>query len=98
MPPYFSTFYSLIHKIREQLSTMPISEHPQAPSPPLPRVKLAASYSYDNLTGWKSVRILRIGRGMYHDVRRRLPYYWSDIRDAWTYRTVASIIRMYFVK
>lgn len=35
---------------------------------------------------------------MYHDVRRRLPYYWSDIADAFTYRTVASIIRMYFVK
>lgn len=35
---------------------------------------------------------------MYHDVRRRLPYYWSDIRDAFTYRTIASIIRMYFVK
>ncbi|KAF4544152.1 Hco3- transporter family protein [Lasiodiplodia theobromae] len=34
---------------------------------------------------------------MYHDVKRRLPYYWSDITDAWTYRTVASTIRMYFV-
>lgn len=91
-------FHSLIHSIREQLSTMPTSEHPEAPSPPLPRDTLYASYTYDNLTGWKSMRILRIGRGMYHDVRRRLPYYWSDIRDAWTYRTVASIIRMYFVK
>jgi hypothetical protein len=35
---------------------------------------------------------------MYHDVRRRLPYYWSDIRDALTYRTISSTIRMYFVK
>ena len=35
---------------------------------------------------------------MYHDVKRRLPYYPSDITDALTYRTVASIIRMYFVK
>lgn len=77
---------------------MPASEQPEAPSQPLPTVKLDLSYTYDNLTGWKSVRVLRIGRGMYHDVRRRLPYYWSDIRDAWTYRTVASIIRMYFVK
>ncbi|KAK5805961.1 hypothetical protein VI817_000219 [Penicillium citrinum] len=57
----------------------------------------AVSYTYDNIKGWKSMRVLRIGRGMYHDVRRRLPYYCSDIRDAWTYRTVASIIRMYFV-
>lgn len=35
---------------------------------------------------------------MYHDVRRRLPYYWSDITDAFTHRTIASTIRMYFVK
>lgn len=76
---------------------MPSSDAAETPSP-LVKEKSAVSYTYDNLTGWKSVRVLRIGRGMYHDVRRRLPYYWSDIRDAWTYRTVASIIRMYFVK
>jgi hypothetical protein len=70
------------------------SEQPQ----PLTREKSSVSYSYENLTGWKSVRVLRIGRGMYHDVKRRFPYYWSDIRDAWTYRTVASIIRIYFIK
>lgn len=35
--------------------------------------------------------------GMYHDVRRRLPYYWSDITDAFTYRTLAATVRMYFV-
>lgn len=35
---------------------------------------------------------------MYHDVRRRLPYYLSDITDAFTYRTIASTVRMYFVK
>lgn len=34
---------------------------------------------------------------MYHDIRRRLPYYKSDITDAFTYRTVAGIIRIYFV-
>lgn len=55
-------------------------------------------YSFDGVTGWKGYRILRPFRGMYHDVRRRLPYYPSDISDAWTYRTVASIVRMYFVK
>lgn len=62
---------------------------------PLEREK---TYTYDGLQGWKSVRIFRLGRGMYHDVRRRLPYYRSDITDAFTYRTVASIVRMYFVK
>lgn len=65
---------------------------------PLTREKTAASYSYENVSGWKGVRFLRIGRGMYHDVRRRLPFYWSDISDALTYRTVASAVRMYFVK
>ncbi|KAI5796599.1 HCO3 transporter family protein [Geopyxis carbonaria] len=54
-------------------------------------------YSFDNVSGWRSIRILRPGRGMYHDVRRRAPYYRSDITDAWTYRTFASTVRMYFV-
>ncbi|KAA8912746.1 HCO3 transporter family-domain-containing protein [Sphaerosporella brunnea] len=53
-------------------------------------------YSWDNEVGWRRFRFLRPGRGMYHDVRRRLPYYWSDIADAWTYRTVASTVRIYF--
>ena len=34
---------------------------------------------------------------MYHDVRRRLPYYWSDIRDGFNYRTFSATIRIYFV-
>ncbi|KAK4075189.1 hypothetical protein Purlil1_12774 [Purpureocillium lilacinum] len=57
-------------------------------------VETKISYSYNNQRGWRRWRVLRPGRGMYHDVRRRLPYYWSDIRDAWTYRTVASTIRI----
>lgn len=64
----------------------------------LSRKNTSISYTYDNLTGWERLRPLRLFRGMYHDVRRRLPYYWSDIRDAFTYRTIASTIRMYFVK
>jgi len=55
-------------------------------------------YSWDGLTGWKSYRMLRPGRGMYHDVKRRLPYYWSDIKDGFTYRMFAATVRMYFVK
>jgi hypothetical protein len=66
--------------------------------PDLNRKASSISYTYDNLTGWRRLRPLRLFRGMYHDVRRRLPYYWSDIRDALTYRTIASTIRMYFVK
>lgn len=55
-------------------------------------------YSFDNARGWRRYRILRPGRGIYFDIKRRLPYYWSDIRDALTYRTFASTVRMYFVK
>lgn len=80
------------------MSTPVMSASPSEQEPPLSREKTAASYSYENVTGWKGVRCLRIGRGMYHDVRRRLPFYWSDISDALTYRTVASAVRMYFVK
>ncbi|OAQ99391.1 hypothetical protein LLEC1_05086 [Akanthomyces lecanii] len=55
------------------------------------------TYSYDMESGWRRWRLLRPGWGMYHDVKRRMPFYWSDITDAFTYRTVASTIRMYFV-
>lgn len=54
-------------------------------------------YTWDGLTGWKSYRTLRPFRGMYWDVRRRLPWYWSDIRDGWSYRTFAATIRIFFV-
>ncbi|QKD57865.2 HCO3 transporter family-domain-containing protein [Fusarium oxysporum Fo47] len=63
----------------------------------LTQEKTNLSYTYNNRRGWRRWRILHPGRGMYHDVKRRLPYYWSDIVDAFTYRTVASTIRMYFV-
>jgi hypothetical protein len=69
-----------------------------SPDQPLTREKSWLSYTYEGRKGWKSLRALNLFRGMYHDVCRRLPYYWSDIADAWTYRVVASTIRMYFVK
>ncbi|KAL2074334.1 hypothetical protein VTL71DRAFT_8112 [Oculimacula yallundae] len=56
-----------------------------------------SGYTFDGLTGWRKFRVLRPCRGMYHDIRRRLPYYKSDITDAFTYRTFASTVRMYFV-
>ncbi|GFF67994.1 putative transporter C543.05c [Aspergillus lentulus] len=68
-----------------------------SPDEPLTREKSWLSYTCEGRKKWKSLRALNLSRGMYHDVRRRLPYYWSDIADAWTYRVVASTIRMYFV-
>ncbi|KAG9508321.1 hypothetical protein J7337_001885 [Fusarium musae] len=63
----------------------------------LSKEKTNMSYSYNNRRGWRRWRIFHPGRGMYHDIKRRLPYYPSDITDAFTYRTVASTVRMYFV-
>lgn len=54
-------------------------------------------YKWPKGAGWRSWRPLMPGRGMYHDVRRRLPYYWSDIRDGFNYRTFAGSVRIYFV-
>lgn len=34
---------------------------------------------------------------MYWDVRRRLPYYWSDVVDGFNYRTMAGTVRIFFV-
>lgn len=37
-------------------------------------------------------------RGMYNDIRRRLPFYWSDWKDAWDYRVIPATVYMYFAK
>jgi hypothetical protein len=31
-----------------------------------------------------------VGRGMYLDVKRRIPYFASDWKDAWNYRVVPA--------
>lgn len=54
-------------------------------------------YEWDNQMGWKKWRPLRPFRGMYHDVRRRAPFYWSDVIDGLNYRTFAGTIRIFFV-
>ena len=43
---------------------------------------------------WK----VRLFRGMIDDVKRRLPFYWSDWRDAWDYRVIPATVYMYFAK
>lgn len=54
-------------------------------------------YTWQGLTGWKSYRMARPFRGMYWDLRRRIPYYWSDIVDGFNYRTCAGTVRIFFV-
>ncbi|KZF24152.1 hypothetical protein L228DRAFT_90514 [Xylona heveae TC161] len=41
---------------------------------------------------WK----IRLFRGMWNDVRRRIPYFLSDWTDAWDYRVVPATVYMYF--
>ena len=43
---------------------------------------------------WK----IRVFQGMINDLRRRVPFYWSDWKDAWDYRVVPATIYMYFAK
>lgn len=35
---------------------------------------------------------------MINDVKRRAPYYWSDLTDAWDYRIIPATVYMYFAK
>ena len=63
--------------------------HPIQPTKP---------YNFDDVRGWRAYRVLQPCKGMIHDVRRRLPYYWSDLYYSLTYRTFASTVRIYFVK
>ncbi|OCF39812.1 anion transporter [Kwoniella heveanensis CBS 569] len=41
---------------------------------------------------WK----IKIGSGMYKDVRSRIPFYWSDWTDAWNYRVIPSTWFIFF--
>ena len=43
-------------------------------------------------------RNLRPFQGMITDVQRRLPYYWSDWKDAWTYRVIPATAMIFFAK
>ncbi|PVH78639.1 hypothetical protein DL98DRAFT_421841 [Cadophora sp. DSE1049] len=52
-----------------------------------------ASARSKHVPKWWKVRLFR---GMVNDVRRRLPYYWSDWVDAWDYRVVPATVYMYF--
>ncbi|KAL1581806.1 hypothetical protein WHR41_09465 [Cladosporium halotolerans] len=54
-------------------------------------------YQWNHLRGWRSYRVLRPCRGMYHDVKRRLPYYASDWIDGLNYHTIVATMRITFV-
>lgn len=43
---------------------------------------------------WK----VHLFRGMVKDIKRRVPFYWSDWLDAWDYRVVPATVYMFFAK
>lgn len=67
------------------------------PTPPTEVDWSQDPYTWEGRTGWKAWRALHPFRGMYYDVRRRVPYYWTDIRDGFSYRTFAALVRIFFV-
>lgn len=54
----------------------------------------ARSWTSSGKRWWR----IRLFRGMVNDIRRRVPYYWSDWLDAWDYRVVPATVYMYFAK
>jgi len=63
-----------------------------------PETEKPDPYQWEHLTGWRAYRALHPFRGMYHDIRRRAPWYLTDWADGLTYRTFAGTIRIFFVK
>ncbi|KAJ5625804.1 hypothetical protein N7510_002113 [Penicillium lagena] len=56
------------------------------------RVSVASSFWSTHPKWWR----VRLFRGMVKDIKRRAPYYWSDLTDAWDYRIVPATVYMYF--
>lgn len=78
------------------------ASHHAAPSPAETRESLRREHtrasthaSSSKSAKWWRVRLFR---GMVNDVKRRAPYYWSDLIDAWDYRIVPATVYMYFAK
>lgn len=61
----------------------------------LRQTNMNASVRSRHVPKWWKIRLFR---GMTNDVRRRLPFYWSDWVDAWDYRVVPATVYMYFAK
>lgn len=46
----------------------------------------------------KYAKSLKIGAGVWNDIRSRIPYYASDWTDAWNYRVVPATTLIFFAK
>jgi hypothetical protein len=46
----------------------------------------------------KYTKSLRVGAGIWNDVRSRIPYYTSDWTHAWNYRVVPATTLVFFAK
>ena len=46
----------------------------------------------------KPLKRTRLARGIYRDIRARLPYYWSDWKHGWNYRVLPATALIFFAK
>lgn len=58
-------------------------------------VSSAAPWTFTSTPG-RSPFLFGIGSGILQDVRARLPWYWSDWKDAYNYRVIPSIVLIFF--
>jgi len=71
-------------------------EMPFAPSSRSPSATLRQNDTekFPAIPSW--LAHIRIGSGIYSDVRSRAPYYVSDWTDAWNYRVIPAIVLIFF--
>jgi len=41
---------------------------------------------------------IKVGGGIFRDIRARAPWYWSDWKDAWNYRVLPATTLVFFAK
>lgn len=46
----------------------------------------------------KGIGSLKVGAGIWNDIRSRIPYYTSDWTDAWNYRVIPATTLIFFAK
>ncbi|XP_055494116.1 LOW QUALITY PROTEIN: sodium-driven chloride bicarbonate exchanger [Leucoraja erinacea] len=57
--------------------------------------KTATAEPHDEQTGPALQRTGRLFGGLYEDIKRKIPFFWSDIRDACNLQCVASFLFLY---
>ncbi|CCL99466.1 uncharacterized protein FIBRA_01484 [Fibroporia radiculosa] len=78
-------------RFEKEMAEMNLTPMSRSPSATLRLNDLGKSLE---LPAW--LKRIRVGTGIYRDVRSRAPYYLSDWTDAWNYRVVPAIVLIFF--